>query len=242
MFHANPGQTSYGEDIGILMLDTNVPFIKGDVGNAKSYPFPVRYKRVDGLTAKVIFTHDRGFGKKMVEAARELEREGVKAITGDCGFMALYQQEVSRAVSVPVFLSSLLQLSFITSIIPSDKKVGVVTANAASLIPDLLSPPDLLSDAHVVIKGLEDTVAFKDAAIEELGFLDYTSVNEEIVEASLDLSRDPQVAAILLECSLLPPYGHAVRKATGLPVFDYLTMIYYVHSALIKQTFPVEID
>ena len=242
MFQAVPGQTSYGEDIGILLLDTHVPFIKGDVGNAGSYPFPVRYKRVDGLTARVIFTHDRGFTQKMVDAARELEREGVKAITGDCGFMALYQQEVSRAVSVPVFLSSLLQLSFITSIIPGDRKVGVVTANADSLIPELVSPPDLLSDKHVIIKGLENTVAFQDAAIEELGTLDYTRVREEVVEASLELSRNPQVAAILLECSLLPPYGHAVRKATGLPVFDYLTMIYHVHSALIKKTFPVEID
>lgn len=83
MFHATPGQTSYGEDIGILLLDTNVPFIKGDVGNAGSYPFPVRFKRVDGLTARVIFTYDRGFAAKMVEAARELEREGIKAITGD---------------------------------------------------------------------------------------------------------------------------------------------------------------
>lgn len=37
------GFTNYGQDIGILMLDTIFPRIPGDIGNAKSYDFPVRY-------------------------------------------------------------------------------------------------------------------------------------------------------------------------------------------------------
>ncbi|NQU62951.1 MAG: aspartate/glutamate racemase family protein [SAR324 cluster bacterium] len=242
MFRAKSGQTSYGEDIGILLLDTFVPLIKGDVGNAKSYPFPVRFKRVDGLTAKVIFTHDHSFSEKMVAAAVELEREGVRAITGDCGFMALYQKDVSSAVSIPVFLSSLLQLPFIRSILAPGKKIGVVTANAGSLIPELVSPPELLDQKYVVISGLEDTIHFRGAAIEETGDLDFNQVRDEIVAASMELSRMLEVGAILLECSLLPPYGQAVQQATKLPVFDYMTMIHYVHSALVKFTYPVELD
>ena len=242
MFYANPGQTSYGEDIGILLLDTNVPFIRGDVGNAKSYPFPVRYKRVDGLTAKIILKHDRSFAEKMVAGALELEAEGVKAITGDCGFMALYQKEVSKAVSVPVFLSSLLQLSFIKSILPAGKKVGIVTANAESLIPDLLDPPELLHSDIVTVTGLENTTYFRDAAIEEIGSLDYERVREEVVATAVKLGKQSDIGAILLECSLLPPYGHDVRRETKLPVFDYLTMIYFVRSALVKKSFPVALD
>lgn len=39
------GYTNYGQDIGILMLDTRFPRIPGDIGNAKSYPnVHVRYK------------------------------------------------------------------------------------------------------------------------------------------------------------------------------------------------------
>lgn len=242
MFHANPGQTSYGEDIGILLLDTNVPFIHGDVGNAKSYPFPVRYKKVDGLTAKTIFKHDHSFADKMVAGAKELEAAGVKAITGDCGFMALYQQDVARAVSIPVFLSSLLQLPFIKSMLPHGKKIGIVTANAESLIPELVDPPELLHSDTTTVVGLEETIFFKDAAIEEIGSLDYKGVREEVVSTAVKLGKQPDIAAILLECSLLPPYGYDVRKATQLPVFDYLTMIYFVHSALIKKTFPIELD
>lgn len=38
--------TNYGQDIGILMLDTVFPRIPGDIGNARSYDLPVRYKAV----------------------------------------------------------------------------------------------------------------------------------------------------------------------------------------------------
>ena len=42
-FKAVKGQASYGEAIGILMLDTFCPFIQGDVGNAASFQYPVRF-------------------------------------------------------------------------------------------------------------------------------------------------------------------------------------------------------
>ena len=111
-FEAAKRQTSYGEAIGILMLDTFCPFIQGDVGNAASFHYPVRFKRIDGLTVERIFAHDLGFVEKMIAGARELEREGVRAITGDCGFMAIYQKEVKESVNIPVFFSSLLQIPF----------------------------------------------------------------------------------------------------------------------------------
>ncbi len=40
------GQASSGEAIGILLLDTSVPFIPGDVANATTYDFPVRFQNV----------------------------------------------------------------------------------------------------------------------------------------------------------------------------------------------------
>ncbi|MDX2480782.1 MAG: aspartate/glutamate racemase family protein [Desulfuromusa sp.] len=238
LFQANKNQTSYGEDIGILLLDTEVPFIQGDVANAKSYNYPVRYKRVEKLTAKAIFAHDYGFVDAMIAAAQELEREGVKAITGDCGFMALFQQEVKAAVNIPVFLSSLTQLSFINQILRNDQKIGVVTANAVALTPSLFAAVGYAEPDNLVIQGLETTRYFCEAAIEEVGTLDSDRIREEVVHAALQLTQDQSVGALLLECSLLPVYGRSVQQATGLPVFDFLTMIDFVHSALVKKSFP----
>lgn len=236
-FSAVKGQTSYGEVIGILLLDTYTPFIHGDVGNAASYGYPVRFKRVDGLTVERIFDHDLGFAEKMINAAMELEREGVKAITGDCGFMAIYQKEVQASVSIPVFLSSLLQIPFIKATLREQSKIGVITANAKSLTPDILSKIGV-DNKSLVISGLEDQKNFKEAAIDEIGLLDSDKISEEVCSVAKDMtSKHPEVESILLECSLLPAYGAKVRRVTGLPVYDYLTMIDYVCSSILKKKF-----
>jgi hypothetical protein len=47
----------------------------------------------------------------------------------------------------------------------------------------------------------------------------------------------PDIGAIVLECSDLPPYAAAVQAAVNLPVFDFITMIQYVHSALVRRPF-----
>lgn len=238
-FQATPGQTSYGEDIGILLLDSKAPFIQGDVGNAKSYRYPVRFKRVEGLTVERIFAHDRAFLEKMIEGARELEREGVRAITGDCGFMALYQQEVKEAVRIPVFLSSLIQIPFIRATLPRSAQVGIITANAHALTEEVFRALDMELNNSLIIAGLQDKPYFYQAAIAETGALDSEAVQHEILETAWDmLQTHPGIRSILLECSMLPPYAAAVQEAAGLPVYDFLSMINHVRSALVKERFP----
>ena len=66
-------------------------------------------------------------------------------------------------------------------------------------------------------------------AIEETGSLDSVAVEKEVVAVARNMvAENPQIRAILLECSLLPPYGAAVQAAVNLPVFDYITMINFV--------------
>ena len=69
------GHTNYGETIGILMLDTKFPRPRGDIGNALSYDFPVRYKIVRGAHAtRIMGDHpDPTLLEPFVAAARELE-------------------------------------------------------------------------------------------------------------------------------------------------------------------------
>ena len=72
--------------------------------------------------------------------------------------------------------------------------------------------------------------------IEEVGYLDSEKIEQEVVAVAEELVRgNADVKMILLECSMLPPYGPAVQEAVQLLVFDFVTMINYVYSALIKQ-------
>ncbi|HQN29596.1 MAG TPA: aspartate/glutamate racemase family protein, partial [Methanothrix soehngenii] len=59
IYKARSGQASYGEAIGILLLDCFTPFIPGDVANATTYCFPVRFQKVEGLTTKRTLGKDR---------------------------------------------------------------------------------------------------------------------------------------------------------------------------------------
>ena len=236
IYRIKPGQVSYGEAIGILLLDSEAPFIPGDVANATTYPFPVRFQRVSGLTVKRILSHDLSALEDVMTAALELKREGVRAITSDCGFMALYQQALAERLQIPVFLSSLLQIPFLSHLIPDNHKIGILTVDSDALTDDVLSLCGAHLPGRILTAGLQHAPAFSSAFIEETGVLDFGRVQQEVVAAARDLvKRNPDIRIILLECSVLPPYAAAVQQAVGLPVFDFVTMIRYVFSAVVRN-------
>jgi hypothetical protein len=74
--------------------------------------------------------------------------------------------------------------------------------------------------------------------MEDVGYLDMSTVETEVVEAAHDLiEKHPDIGAIVLECSNLPPYAHLVHEVTGRPVFDFITMINYMRSAIAPKRY-----
>jgi len=192
---------------------------------------------VEGLTVQKMMDHDKSSLDKVMEAAEALKKEGVRAITSDCGFMALYQKEMRERLDIPVFLSSLLQIPFIGEIISYGKKIGIITANGKSLTEDVIRMCGIDQVDNLVISGLEDEPNFSSAFLHEEGFVDTDEVEREVVGKALQLQKEnPDIGAILLECSVLPPYAEAVQEASGLPVFDFVTMINYVFSAVVRES------
>lgn len=238
IYRAREGQVSSGEAIGILLTESVIPYIPGDVANATTYSYPVRFKKVPGLTIESLFNHDTSILKNVVESAMDLKRNGVRAITGDCGFMAIYQRELAKQIGIPIFMSSLIQIPFMERLIGEDDKIGVITANSRSLDRDVLQPCGADIGDKLVIRGLENSPHFAEAFLIETGELNKDGVESEVVSAAKDIiKKSSKVKLLLSECSVLAPYGPAVQEATGLPVFDYITMINYVYSAVIKQKF-----
>src|SRR6266545_3618678 len=107
MSSAKGGRTLYGHALGVLMLDTVFPRFPGDVGNALTWPFPVRYQIVEGAFSNRIMgpDPDSELLQPFVDGARRLEAEGVRAITTSCGFLCVYQRELAAAVRIPMLTS-----------------------------------------------------------------------------------------------------------------------------------------
>jgi hypothetical protein len=229
---------SYGHAVGILLLDYKGPFVPGDVGNATTYDFPVIFKAVKGLTLDRVLEGDPTCEAAIVQAAKELEEQGVRGISSDCGFLVQYQSAVRRAVKVPVFLSSLLQLPFLAQMFAEGRPLGCITATRKKLGNRVLELAGVSSEINVVIAGMEDQPHFKEAILEEGGELDTDLVEAETIACAEELrAKHPDISAIVLECSVLPPYAKAVQEKTGLPVFDFVTMINYFYEGTHRKTY-----
>lgn len=238
-YRVRQGADSYGYGIGILLIDCTTPFIPGDVGNASTYQYPVLYKTVPDVTLdRLINQGDESLIDNIIIAAKELENMGVRAITSDCGYMVRYQQKVADAVSIPVILSSLVQLPMLERSIGQQQKIGIICANKQRLTPELLQSAGLNSVDNVVIHGLEDQPSFRGPILDENGVLEPDRIEREVVSTACEmLAQQPNVGPILLECSNLPPYAHAVQLATGRPVFDFTTMIDFYFKAATRSPF-----
>jgi hypothetical protein len=239
IYKANRGQTSYGEPIGIILMESFMPFPPGCPGNASTFPFPVRYEIVRGANMeRLVYKGDPELLEPFMEAGRKLLNEGVKAITGNCGFMVLYHDLMAKAFPVPVFMSSLLQLPFINRLLKPGEKVGIITANGKTLTEKHLAAATNGMDVPLAVAGMEEQPHFFDAIHAEKGSLDFDKVEQEVVQVTRDLvEANDDVKAILFECTDLPPYAAAVQEAVGLPVFDFSTLVNYVFSALVRKRF-----
>jgi Asp/Glu/hydantoin racemase len=234
------GFNQYGFTVGILMLDTRFPRIPGDMGNAETFPFPVRYHRVAGADPDLVVRRGaEGMLPAFVEGARALAHEGVGAITTNCGFLVKYQRELAAAVRVPVFTSSLLLVPLVHRMLQPGRRVGLMTVNAASLGPEHLAGAGIPADLPLAVAGLEGEKEFTRVLLGDQLELDVDLAREEHVRVARRLmATHPDVGAIVLECTNMPPYTTDVRRETGVPVFDITTLVRMAHDALIGAGSP----
>ena len=128
---AKGGRTLFGHAIEFIMLDTRFARIPGDVGNATTWSFPVLYRTVRGATSqRVVRERAEGLLEPFVEAAHELARDGVRAISTSCGFLAVYQKQIAAEIPVPVFTSSLMQIPLGYRMLRPEQKVGVIAVDS----------------------------------------------------------------------------------------------------------------
>jgi Asp/Glu/hydantoin racemase len=233
------GKSIYGAAVGILMLDARFPRIPGDMGNALTWPFPVHYKIVRAATPeRVVLRGADGLLGVFIDAARELVADGVDGITTNCGFLSLFQEELAEAVGVPVATSSLMQVALVNRLLPKGKRAGILTISASTLTPLHLEKADV--PAGTPIGTTEGGREFTRAILGNEMELDVEAARQDNVEAALQLAgANPDLGAIVLECTNMIPYAADIREATGLPVFSMASFVTWFHSSLQPRFGPL---
>ena len=235
---AKGGKAIYGAPLGILMLEAKFPRIPGDMGNATTWPFPVLYRVVTGASPeKVVLNGAAGLLPSFIEAAKDLVRLGAEAITTNCGFLSLFQKEMAAAIAVPVATSALLQVPWVQATLPPGKRVGIVTISGASLTLAHLAGAGVPLDTPLI--GTETGREFFRVLIKaEKDDLDVALAEQDVVEAGRELiARHPDIGAVVLECTNMPPYAAALQEAVGLPVYDIYSMITWFQAGLRPRRF-----
>jgi hypothetical protein len=235
------GQTLYGLALGIVMLDTRFPRLVGDIGNAATWPFPVHYRIVKGAIPERMAQPalDPALLQPFTDAVREVASAGVRAITTSCGFLAIYQRELAAAVDVPVFASPLLQVPMAAAAIGPKKRVGILTARLAVTERHFAGAGWSSKETPVAVTAPPADSHFVRTFVGDTPEADPERLERDVVDLATRTVREhPDVGALVLECANFAPFRGAVRRATGLPVFDLYTLGMHAYEVSAVADFP----
>lgn len=235
---AHGGKTVYGARVGILMMDTLFSRPPGDMGNAASWPFPALWRVVRGATPQWVYATPEAevleaFGRE----AESLVADGADGLSICCGLMALYQNDLAKRTGVPVMTSSLLQVPLVERLLPPGRRVGIITISTGILAPKHLEAAGVAPDTPV--EGmLDDDELIRMRHRKEPWPMDVAETEQGILAAGKRLvARHPEVGAVVVECTLMPPYSASLAQALGRPVFDVYTLLCWFQAGLAPRDF-----
>jgi len=245
--YARGSHSCYGMGLGIIILDEVYPGFPGDLRNASAYPFPIQYEIAEGVDIKQLV---RGEDKAdllepVLAAARKLERMGCRAIAAECGYFAWFQKEIAAAVDVPVFASSLLQIPLAQMLIGPKRVVGVLVASGRHLRDRHLTSVEVELDTNYVVHGAGDdgktpqfTSLWNKDLRPEIPTADYELAECDIVKVAQNFAAaHPNMGAMVLECTGFQPFGRAIQREIGMPVFSWATLLDYAYSVAVHRDF-----
>ena len=205
------------------MLDTQFLRPLGDVGNPNSWPFPVVIERVSGAYAQPVVAGTYEGIESFVDAGRRLVKRGACAITTTCGFLVRHQSALETSLAVPVRTSTLLSYGALQQKLGESSRVAILTIDKVALDSLVRSAAGVPEDA--LIFDLPRGSHFRRAILDAAFPLDPQTAEDEWVSLACSAQRaHPNIGQWLFECANMPPYAGAVAEATGLAVYDALTM------------------
>ncbi len=144
---------------------------------------------------------------------------------------------MTEALNVPVFLSSLLQIPIIKIGLKNHQKIGILCADQPDVTVKVLQNCNI-DPSVCVIEGIGNKPEFSAILNSNKGCFNNELVKQEVVAAAMALTdKYSEIGAILLECSDMPPYAAEVQRYINLPVFDFITLIKWVHHSVAQKPY-----
>lgn len=218
--HITEGQCFAGFVAGILVPDDKSEKKIGNIANARTFSFPVRYAIVKSIsdpnaTEEVI-------AAEIVEKVQQLELEGCRFITSSGGAFGKYQKIASAAVDLPVYLTALQQLKWI--------KIGLKSSERILVLSDLSQKNAIeVFESCGIDKGIYDDCVFvqtNPATMNPEEVLMY--LKENVIEQN-------SVKAVLLDTELFSELEQSVKSYLDLNVWDIKKLMGYVSRAVCQR-------
>jgi hypothetical protein len=233
--------------LGIIILDDIYPGFPGDVRNASTYSYPVQYEIVEGVDIEsLVLKEDKSSCLDPIKkAAKKLERMGCRAISAECGYFAYFQKEITACVDAPVFMSSLLQVPLAQQIISPDKVVGIYVGTKSAVRDEHLTSVGIQLGSNYVIEGACDNDVCREFVNlwhenkrPERPEAYYDKAADEFVSHGVNFfKQNPNMGAMVLECTGFPPFARQLQQAIDIPVFSYSTLHDFAYSIVVHKDF-----
>lgn len=223
--------------LGILMLETEFERVVGDGGNPATWAFPTRLETISAATPDaVVHRGAHALVDEFVAAGRRLANAGVVGITTSCGFLILHQRALADGIGIPVATSALLQVPTVQALLPEGRCVGIMTASERSLTRAHLQAAGIEGKTPVV--GLDENGHLSRVLLTGEEQLDVALAEQDVLSCGRQLlDTYPDIAAIVLECTNLPPYAARLSATLNCPVYDFYSMVNWFYQGLVPHGF-----
>lgn len=218
--------------LGILTLERGIPPgttpatpVSGSMLNPATFDFPIVSETVAGAWVENVVRGDSALEPAYVAAAKRLVDRGAIAISSTCGFSIRHQAAVAASVDVPVVMSSLLLLPTLLRQLPPCAKIAVLTYDSMHCEEDLLAIDGPTERARIVVGGIEGSKFWHDELKRPAPPIDVAAIGKDVAGCVARLrAAHQEIAVLLFECAGFPLVAPAIRRMTGLPVYDITSL------------------
>jgi len=215
--------------------------------NASAFPFPIQYEIAEGVDiVALVYEEDKSPCLEPIkQAAKKLEKMGCRAIAAECGYFAYFQQEIAAHVSVPVFMSSLLQVPWAQQLVGPNQVVGLFASGRKQIEQKHLDAVGIQPGSNYVMRGIEDY-----GRVEEFNNLWTAGIRPDVPEAYYDkaerefvaiglqfFQETPNMGAMVLECTGMQPFARALQREIDIPIFSWGTLLDYAYSVAVHRDY-----